>query len=89
MSEKKEKQPLTTVYLTEDIYFTIDIDNMTLYHAKEDVKRPIHMGYYTDYASMVKKATKIVMADKKKKMIMHSYLEELRNIQNELLTKLK
>ena len=87
MNERKTE--ITTVYMTENMYFTVDNYCMTLYQIKPEIKTHFEHGNFTSHESMIKKASRIIMSDSKKKMIMSAYLEELRTIQNELLTKLK
>ena len=82
----KEKKEQTIVFLTEEIYFTVDDDCNALYQMKEGSKTPCFQGYYTDHRSMIKKATRLIIADKGTKMIMNSYLELWKEIQNDLLT---
>lgn len=86
MTKQPKKQ--TTVFLTENIYFTVEDECNSLYQIKDGIKTPAFQGYYTDHAAMIRKATRIMIADKGTTMIMNSYLELWKEIQNELLTKI-
>lgn len=84
--KEKQQQP-TTVYLRQDVYFTVDDDQFHLFIEKEGTKAPRSHGHFTDMELLVRKAVRVLIADRKKTYFADSFIREWRAIQEELLNK--